>query len=147
MDSPVIVDKASEFGESIDLDRPFPGFPFDDDNFGRRSDIRAHLDDLAARHPEFADHLLGPPWGDIPFHNSFRNRNRDIGNKERNNYQQGCSDEDARSQASGSSVASGTSVSSSHGEPDVNQNQQNKSSSFEQTNKKVKSHNTDYAIL
>ncbi|XP_006616701.1 BAG domain-containing protein Samui-like isoform X2 [Apis dorsata] len=136
MDSPVIVDKASEFGESIDLDRPFPGFPFDDDNFGRRSDIRTHLDDLAARHPEFADHLLGPPWGEIPFHNSFRNRNRDIGNKERNNYQQGCSDEDATSQASGSSVASGTSVSSFHGESDVNQNQQNKSSNFEQTNKK-----------
>ncbi|OAD55730.1 BAG domain-containing protein Samui [Eufriesea mexicana] len=136
MDSPVIVDKASEFGESIDLDRPFPVFPFDDDNFGRRSDIRAHLDNLAARHPEFADHLLGPPWGDIPFHGSFRNRNRDSGNGGRNNPQQGYSDEDARSQASGSSAASGTSVSSSHGESDVNQNQQNKSSNFEQSNRK-----------
>ncbi|CAK9801929.1 BAG domain-containing protein Samui, partial [Anthophora plagiata] len=130
MDSPVIVDKASEFGDPIDLDRPFPGFPFDDDGFGRRSDIRAHLDDLAARHPEFADHLLGPPWGDIPFHGTFRNRNRDSG---RNNNQ-GYSDEDARSQASGSS---GASAASSHGEADNNQNQhENISSSFEQSGKR-----------
>ncbi|KAK9300419.1 hypothetical protein QLX08_006944 [Tetragonisca angustula] len=133
MDSPVIVDKASEFGEPIDLDRPFSAFPFDDDNFGRRSDIRAHLDDLAARHPEFADHLLGSPWGDIPFHGSFRNRNRDSANRDRNNHQQGYSDEDARSQASGSSAAS---ASSSHGEADVNQNQQNKSANFEQSDRK-----------
>ncbi|KOC69412.1 BAG domain-containing protein Samui [Habropoda laboriosa] len=127
MDSPVIVDTASEFGDPIDLDRPFPGFPFDDDGLGRRSDIRAHLDDLAARHPEFADHLLGPPWGDIPFHGTFRNRNRDSG---RNNNQ-GYSDEDARSQASGSS---GASAASSHSEADSNQNQhENKSSSFEQS--------------
>lgn len=114
----------------------YQGFPFDDDNFGRRSDIRAHLDDLAARHPEFADHLLGPPWGDIPFHSSFRNRNRDSGNRDRNNHQQGYSDEDARSQASGSSAASGISASSSHGEADINQNQQNKSSNFEEPHKK-----------
>ncbi|CAK9816798.1 BAG domain-containing protein Samui [Anthophora quadrimaculata] len=106
------------------------GFPFDDDGFGRRSDIRTHLDDLAARHPEFADHLLGPPWGDIPFHGTFRNRNRDSG---RNNNQ-GYSDEDARSQASGSS---GASAASSHGEADNNQNQhENISSSFEQSGKR-----------
>ncbi|CAL7950943.1 unnamed protein product [Xylocopa violacea] len=135
MDSPVIVDKASEFGEPIDLDRPFPAFPFDDDGFGRRSDIRAHLDDLAARHPEFADHLLGPPWGDIPFHGTFRNRNRDSGNGGRNSFQQGYSDEDARSQASGSSAASGTSA-SSHGEAEANQNHQDKSSSSEQTDRR-----------
>ncbi|XP_046143436.1 BAG domain-containing protein Samui-like isoform X2 [Osmia bicornis bicornis] len=134
MDSPVIVDKASEFGEPIDLDRPFPGFPFDDDSFGRRSDIRAHLDDLAARHPEFADHLLGPPWGDIPFQGSFRNRNRGSGNGGHNyQQQQGYSDEDARSQASGSSATSGASG-SSHGEAESNQNQQSQTS--EQTPKK-----------
>ncbi|XP_012152482.1 BAG domain-containing protein starvin isoform X2 [Megachile rotundata] len=125
MDSPVIVDKASEFGEPIDLDHPFPGFPFDDEGFGRRSDIRAHLDDLAARHPEFADHLLGPPWGDIPFQSSFRNRNhhRGSGNGYQQQQQQGYSDEDARSQASGSSATSGASV-GSHGEPESNQYQE-----------------------
>ncbi|XP_076680581.1 BAG domain-containing protein starvin isoform X2 [Andrena cerasifolii] len=121
MDSPIIVGKASEFGEPIDLDRPFPGFPFDDEGFGRRSDIRSHLNDLATRHPEFADHLLGPPWSDIPFHNSFRNRNRGSGNSGSNSNYQGYSDEDARSQASGSSAASGASGVSSHGEPEGNQ--------------------------
>ncbi|KZC11784.1 BAG domain-containing protein Samui [Dufourea novaeangliae] len=103
----------------------FPrGFPFDDEGFGRRGDIRAHLDDLAARHPEFADHLLGPPWGDIPFHGTtFRNRNHrgSGGNGVGNNSYQGFSDEDARSQASGSSAASGASAVSSHGEPEGNQ--------------------------
>ncbi|KAJ9580210.1 hypothetical protein L9F63_004153 [Diploptera punctata] len=40
------------------------GFPFDDDMISRgRQDIRSHLDDLAQRHPEFADHLRCPPWG------------------------------------------------------------------------------------
>ncbi|XP_011497684.1 PREDICTED: BAG domain-containing protein Samui-like isoform X2 [Ceratosolen solmsi marchali] len=67
MDSPIIVDNATKFGRGIDLDRGFPGFPFDDEGFGRRADIRSHLDDLAARHPEFADQLLGPPWADVPF--------------------------------------------------------------------------------
>ncbi|XP_017884709.1 BAG domain-containing protein Samui isoform X2 [Ceratina calcarata] len=121
MDSPVVVDKASEFGDPIDLDRPFPAFPFDDDNFGRRSDIRAHLDDLAARHPELAEHLLGPPWGDVPFHGSFRNRNRANDNYSSNDngqqQQQSHGDEDAKSQASGSSAGS------SYEEPD-NRNQQ-----------------------
>ncbi|XP_076292862.1 BAG domain-containing protein starvin isoform X2 [Lasioglossum baleicum] len=127
MDSPVVLDKASEFGEPIDLDRPFPGFPFDDEGFGRRGDIRAHLDQLAARHPEFADHLLGPAWGDIPFHGSLRTRNRrDSGNGLNNNYQ-GYSDEDARSQASGSSAASGASAVSSHGEPEGSHNHREKS--------------------
>ncbi|XP_057319713.1 BAG domain-containing protein Samui isoform X1 [Microplitis mediator] len=92
------------------------GFPFDDESFSRR-DIRSHLDDLAARHPEFAEHLLGPPWGEIPFHGTLRNRRRGSGS----NSQQGHPDEDARSQASGSSAASaasGASGVSSHGEPD-----------------------------
>ncbi|PNF16675.1 hypothetical protein B7P43_G05417 [Cryptotermes secundus] len=39
------------------------GFPFEDDMMPRgRQDIRSHLDDLAQRHPEFADHLRCPPW-------------------------------------------------------------------------------------
>ncbi|XP_050461461.1 BAG domain-containing protein Samui-like isoform X2 [Cataglyphis hispanica] len=124
MDSPVIVDTASKFGREIDLDRSFPGFPFDDetDVFDRpRGDtIRAHLDDLAARHPELADHLRGPPW---PFSGSLlrdrRNRRRGSGGS--NNGQQHQVDEDARSQASGSSAASGASAVSSHssGEGDL----------------------------
>ncbi|KAG7209775.1 hypothetical protein KM043_011395 [Ampulex compressa] len=118
MDSPVIVDNASKFGRRIDLDSSFPGFPFDDDGFGRRSDIRAHLDDLATRHPEFADQLLGPPWGNIPFHGSFRNRRRGSGN---NGYPS-CSDEDSKSQASGSSGASG--LSSNSAEPEYSHTQQ-----------------------
>ncbi|XP_015175839.1 PREDICTED: BAG domain-containing protein Samui isoform X2 [Polistes dominula] len=116
MDSPVIVDTASKFGQGI------PGFPFDDDDdFGRRTDIRAHLDDLAARHPEFADHLLGPPWGDIPFRGStYNNQRRGSGNGGSSSYPN-YPDEDARSQASGSSAtsaASGASGVSSHGDPE-----------------------------
>ncbi|XP_014471695.1 PREDICTED: BAG domain-containing protein Samui-like isoform X2 [Dinoponera quadriceps] len=127
MDSPVIVDAASKFGRGIDLDRAFPGFPFDDDDsdnsFGRRSDgIRAHLDDLASRHPELAEHLLGPPWGDAPLHGSLlrgRRRRRGSGSSGGQGYQGHQVDEDARSQASGSSAASGASAVSSHsGEPD-----------------------------
>ncbi|KAG8039308.1 hypothetical protein G9C98_003615 [Cotesia typhae] len=93
------------------------GFPFDDDSFNRR-DIRSHLDDLAARHPEFAEHLLGPPWGEIPFHGTLRNRRRGSGSHSQQVHQ----DEDARSQASGSSAASaasGASGVSSHGELDL----------------------------
>ncbi|XP_033215914.1 BAG domain-containing protein Samui-like isoform X2 [Belonocnema kinseyi] len=115
MDSPVIVDTASKFGRGIDLDREFPGFNFDDDGFGRRGDFRSHLDDLASRHPEFADHLL---WDDIPFRGSLRNRRRGSGSG--NN----CQDEDAKSQASGSSAASGASAVSSHGEPEIRQDSQ-----------------------
>ncbi|XP_018059887.1 PREDICTED: BAG domain-containing protein Samui-like isoform X2 [Atta colombica] len=123
MDSPVIVDAASKLGREIDLDRcSFPGFPFDDhaDVFERpRSDgIRAHLDDLAARHPEFAEHLRGPPW---PFSGSLlrdrRRRRRGSGGSNNDDQQQQGQqhqDEDARSQASGSSAASGASAVSSH---------------------------------
>ncbi|EGI66292.1 BAG domain-containing protein Samui [Acromyrmex echinatior] len=123
MDSPVIVDAASKLGREIDLDRcSFPGFPFDDDAdvFERpRSDgIRAHLDDLAARHPEFAEHLRGPPW---PFSGSLlrdrrRQRRSSGGSNNDDQQQQGQQhqDEDTRSQASGSSAASGASAVSSH---------------------------------
>ncbi|XP_018392828.1 PREDICTED: BAG domain-containing protein Samui-like isoform X2 [Cyphomyrmex costatus] len=123
MDSPVIVDAASKLGREIDLDRcSFPGFPFDDDAdvFERpRSDgIRAHLDDLASRHPEFAEHLRGPPW---PFSGSLlrdrRRRRRGSGSSNNDDQQQQGQqhqDEDARSQASGSSAASGASAVSSH---------------------------------
>lgn len=105
----------------------FQGFPFDDDDdFGRRTDIRAHLDDLAARHPEFADHLLGPPWGDIPFrgstHNNQRRGSGNGGGSSSQSSYPNYPDEDARSQASGSSAtsaASGASGVSSHGEPDT----------------------------
>ncbi|XP_043280576.1 BAG domain-containing protein Samui isoform X2 [Venturia canescens] len=123
MDSPVVVDHASEFGRGIDLDRVFPGFPFDDaEGFGRRSsDIRSHLDDLASRHPEFADHLLGSAWGDIPaFRNTGSLRNRRRRDSGGSSTYQGQPDEDARSQTSGSSgtsAASGASGVSSHGEP------------------------------
>ncbi|XP_011635977.1 BAG domain-containing protein Samui-like isoform X1 [Pogonomyrmex barbatus] len=107
-------------------DRPFShlsrGFPFDDDTdvFERpRGDgIRAHLDDLAARHPEFAEHLRGPPW---PFGGSLlrdrRRWRRDSGSNNNNDQQQQGQqhqDEDVRSQASGSSAASGASAVSSH---------------------------------
>ncbi|EFN75007.1 BAG domain-containing protein Samui [Camponotus floridanus] len=118
------------------FDRPFPhfprGFPFDDetDVFERRrgDGIRAHLDDLAARHPELAEHLRGPPW---PFGGSLlrdrRHRRRDSGGSANDGQQHQQSgqqhqvDEDARSQASGSSAASGASAVSSHsgGEPDL----------------------------
>lgn len=135
MDSPVIVDSASKFGRGIDLDRSFPGFPFDDDDdFGRRSDIRAHLDDLAARHPEFADHLLGPPWSDIPFRGSAHNQRRGSGNG--GSSFQGYPDEDNRSQASGSSAASaasGASGVSSHGEPDTTYRDQQDTQSQRET--------------
>ncbi|KAK0161894.1 hypothetical protein PV327_008296 [Microctonus hyperodae] len=113
MDSPVIMDTASKFGRNLD-----PGFPFDDQGFGRLGDIRSQLDNLASRHPEFADHLLGPPWGDVPLHGTLRNRRRGSGS---GNSHQGHPDEDARSQASGSSAASaasGASGVSSHGEPE-----------------------------
>lgn len=38
------------------------GFPFDDTDFGRERDtsFRTRLDDIAKRHPEFAEHLN---WG------------------------------------------------------------------------------------
>ncbi|XP_067006526.2 BAG domain-containing protein Samui isoform X2 [Anabrus simplex] len=39
------------------------GFPFDDNMSRGRQDIRSHLEDLAQRHPEFADQLRCPPWG------------------------------------------------------------------------------------
>ncbi|XP_043500048.1 BAG domain-containing protein Samui-like isoform X2 [Polistes fuscatus] len=128
MDSPVIVDSASKFGQGI------PGFPFDDDDdFGRRTDIRAHLDDLAARHPEFADHLLGPPWGDIPFRGStYNNQRRGSGNggSSGSSSYPNYPDEDARSQASGSSAtsaASGASGVSSHGDPESSSSSSNRS--------------------
>ncbi|XP_015121795.1 BAG domain-containing protein Samui isoform X2 [Diachasma alloeum] len=107
MDSPVIVDTASKFGRNLD-----PGFGFDDEGFRRSKDIRSHLDDLAARHPEFADHLLGPPWGDFTLP-----RRRGSGASHQSHP-----DEDARSQASGSSAASaasGASGVSSHGDPET----------------------------
>ncbi|XP_071649545.1 uncharacterized protein Stv isoform X1 [Temnothorax longispinosus] len=108
------------------FDRPFPrlprGFPFDDDAADvferpRGDGIRAHLDDLAARHPEFAEHLRGPPW---PFGGSLlrdrRCRRHGSGgsNDDQQQGQQHQVDEDARSQASGSSAASGASAVSSH---------------------------------
>lgn len=95
----------------------------------RRGDgIRAHLDDLATRHPELAEHLRGPPW---PFGGSLlrdrRHRRRDSGGSSNDGQQHQQSgqqhqvDEDARSQVSGSSAASGASAVSSHsgGEPDL----------------------------
>lgn len=113
---------------NFSLSVPLPqGFPFDDDDndgsFGRRCDgIRAHLDDLASRHPELAEHLLGPPWGEAPFHGSLlrgRRRRRGSGSSGGQGYQGHQVDEDARSQASGSSAASGASAVSSHsGEAD-----------------------------
>nr|CAD7463274.1 unnamed protein product [Timema tahoe] len=76
-------------------------FPFDDMPRGRQ-DIRSHLDDLAQRHPEFADHLRCPPgWGgEIGSHSPW-------GKKRRGS--ESCGDDDARSQASGAS-SSGSDV-------------------------------------
>ena len=59
---------------------------FEDDDwrpseFRRRGDIRSHLDDLASKHPEFADHLIGPPWTEAPFKgSSFRNKKNPLNN-------------------------------------------------------------------
>lgn len=112
--------------------RKAEGFPFDDESdvFERPRDdgIRAHLDDLATRHPELAEHLRGPPW---PFGGSLlrdrRHRHRGSGGSSNDGQQQQQSgrqhqvDEDARSQTSGSSAASGASAVSSHsgGESDL----------------------------
>uniref|UniRef100_A0ABD2VUT2 BAG domain-containing protein n=1 Tax=Trichogramma kaykai TaxID=54128 RepID=A0ABD2VUT2_9HYME len=125
------------------FDRSFPrGFPFDDEGFGhhrRGNNIRTHLDDLAARHPEFADQLLGPPWADIPFNTNslHRNRNGSVrrGSQERANNQ---SDEDARSQASGSSAASGASGVSSHNGSETEQKQQTQPSTMENPARNVR---------
>ncbi|CAB0035948.1 unnamed protein product [Trichogramma brassicae] len=118
------------------------GFPFDDEGFGhhrRGNNIRTHLDDLAARHPEFADQLLGPPWADIPFNTNslHRNRNGSVrrGSQERANNQ---SDEDARSQASGSSAASGASGVSSHNGSETEQKQQTQPSTMENPARNVR---------
>ncbi|XP_043500047.1 BAG domain-containing protein Samui-like isoform X1 [Polistes fuscatus] len=130
---PTTNNKSSRF--PFDRRPEFPkGFPFDDDDdFGRRTDIRAHLDDLAARHPEFADHLLGPPWGDIPFRGStYNNQRRGSGNggSSGSSSYPNYPDEDARSQASGSSAtsaASGASGVSSHGDPESSSSSSNRS--------------------
>ena len=78
------------------------GFPFDDDMITRgHQNIRSHLDDLAQRHPEFADHLRCPPWGgEVDNSHSF-GRNRRGSNS-------GSFDEDPNqgSTASGSSTES-----------------------------------------
>ncbi|XP_063240288.1 BAG domain-containing protein Samui-like [Bacillus rossius redtenbacheri] len=63
-------------------------FPFEDSP--RRQDIRSHLEDLAQRHPEFAEHLRCPPWGgEVGAHGSRRDRRQSGG-------------DDAHSQASSS---------------------------------------------
>ncbi|XP_070510639.1 BAG domain-containing protein Samui isoform X2 [Cardiocondyla obscurior] len=117
MDSPVIVDAASKFGREIDLGHcSFSGFPFDSGfERPRGNDIRAHLDDLAARNPEFAEHLRGPPW---PFGGSLlRDRRRRLRRSGGSNDEQPQEDqayEDTQSQESGSSAASGASGVSSH---------------------------------
>lgn len=91
------------------------GFPFDEESFGRRTgDIRSHLDDLAARHPEFADHLLGPPWADVPFGGGtgslHRNRNRRAStDRNASNNHHHYPEEDNRSQTSSSAGSTGTS--------------------------------------
>ncbi|PSN40470.1 hypothetical protein C0J52_11610 [Blattella germanica] len=75
------------------------GFPFDDDMMSRRHDIRSHLDDLAQRHPEFADHLRGPPWGG----ETSGAGARAFGRKRRGS---GSGEDDTASQASGASGSS-----------------------------------------
>ena len=91
---------------------------------------------MASRHPEFADHLLGSAWGDIPaFHTgSLRNRRRGSGSS--SSYQ-GHPDEDTRSQASGGSAksaASGASGVSSQGEPPLSEHYPNKQDSSSRRN-------------
>ncbi|XP_044760484.1 BAG domain-containing protein Samui isoform X2 [Coccinella septempunctata] len=48
---------------------PFTGFPFDDDREEGNAAFRSQLDDIAARHPEFAHHL-----GSFPFRSGARSR-------------------------------------------------------------------------
>jgi len=74
------------------------GFPFEDDVMSRgRQDIRSHLDDLAQRHPEFADHLRCPPWaGELGSARTWGRKRRGSGS----------GDDDVRSQASGASSSS-----------------------------------------
>lgn len=49
---------------------PLQGFPFDD--YPSRTNVRSYLDDLASRHPEFADQLKEPPWSEDFVSPSFR---------------------------------------------------------------------------
>ncbi|KAJ8897904.1 hypothetical protein PR048_003261 [Dryococelus australis] len=76
-----------------------PAFPFDDSP--RRQDVRSHLEDLAQRHPEFADHLRCPPWGgEVGAHSSKWDRKQPSTESHR--------DEDSHSQASNSSSSAGS---------------------------------------
>lgn len=84
------------------------GFPFDDsepEDFQRSrnpSSFRHHLDDIASRHPEFAEHLR--PWtSDFP---SFRTQTT-----HRKRHPSGsCGEDDTRSQKSGFSTSSNEST-------------------------------------
>ncbi|EFN89500.1 BAG domain-containing protein Samui [Harpegnathos saltator] len=125
-------DTGRTFRDSSDRHVPgfSKGFPFDDDEDSsyrrHRSDgIRAHLENLALRHPEFAEFLLGPPWNNAPFHDYSplhdRRRRRGSGSSNSGQSSQGYqADEDTRSQTSSNSAASGASgasaVSSNSGE-------------------------------
>lgn len=56
---------SSNFGASAGSTFPRAAHFFDEAQSPRgRTDIRSHLEDLAQRHPEFADHLRYPAWTD-----------------------------------------------------------------------------------
>ncbi|XP_021919967.1 BAG domain-containing protein Samui isoform X2 [Zootermopsis nevadensis] len=97
MEPPVIVDTSPDYFQFAAQQYP-TGFPFEDDTMSRgRQDIRSHLDDLAQRHPEFADHLRCPPWaGEMGGAHTWGRKRRGSGS----------GDDDARSQASGASSSS-----------------------------------------
>ncbi|XP_071443344.1 BAG domain-containing protein Samui [Hetaerina americana] len=42
------------------------GFPFMDQDMMSSPDMRAHFEDLASRHPEFAEHLRPTAWNTVP---------------------------------------------------------------------------------
>ncbi|XP_069692167.1 BAG domain-containing protein Samui isoform X2 [Periplaneta americana] len=113
MEPPVMMDTVPDYFQFAAQDSGFPaGFPFEDDMMSRgRQDIRSHLDDLAQRHPEFADHLRCPPWG------GEMGDARTWGRKRRGS---GSGEDDVRSQASGASSSS-----NEQSQPDGAENQEN----------------------
>ncbi|XP_050421939.1 BAG domain-containing protein Samui-like isoform X2 [Adelges cooleyi] len=55
-------------------------FPFDDDMLLGHLSVRSHLEDLAKKHPDIADHLRCPPWGGEP--SSKRSNKRNVSGDE-----------------------------------------------------------------
>lgn len=72
----------------------FQGFPFDEEGLNRRStNIRSYLNDLASRHPEFANHILGPPWAEVPFNRASPQQSKRVPKQNSNSYSHNHPDE------------------------------------------------------